>query len=57
MHYAADDYEKRAEECVVLAKMARDEMISAELLRLRQGYLKIAQRLRELELTVSNPRS
>jgi len=39
-------YPDRAEECVRLANLTRDEMIRAELLRLRQTYLNIAARLK-----------
>jgi hypothetical protein len=38
-------YAQRAEECVRLAAMAQDEMIRAELLRLRQTYLNVAAKL------------
>ncbi|MBS0469895.1 MAG: hypothetical protein JSR60_02400 [Proteobacteria bacterium] len=46
MTYTADGYEKRAQECVVLANQAKDELVQRELLKLRQTYLTIAQRLR-----------
>ena len=36
----------RAEECVKLANQASDQMIRMELLKLRQTYLTIAERLR-----------
>jgi hypothetical protein len=39
-------YPERAEECVRLANLAKDEMIRAELLRLRQTYLSIAARIK-----------
>lgn len=39
-------YEDRAQECVRLANATSDQMISAELLKLRQTYLNIAERLR-----------
>jgi hypothetical protein len=39
-------YPERAEECVRLANLAQDDMIRAELLRLRQTYLSIAARLK-----------
>jgi len=39
-------YPERAEECVRLANLASDDMIRAELLRLRQTYLNIAARLK-----------
>jgi hypothetical protein len=46
MAYSADEYEGRAGECVTLANGTRDPLIQMELLKLRQTYLKIAQRLR-----------
>ena len=46
--YSATGYERRAEECVKLANLAKDEMLQSELLRLRQTYLQIAHRLRSL---------
>jgi hypothetical protein len=46
MTYTAEGYEKRAHECVVLANQAKDELVQRELLKLRQTYLTIAQRLR-----------
>jgi hypothetical protein len=49
MTYSAEGYEKRAAECVVLANQARDSLIQAELLKLRQTYLHIAKRLRQGE--------
>lgn len=39
-------YEARARECVRLANQSQDRMLQAELLRLRQTYLAIAERLR-----------
>ena len=45
--YTADNYEKRAAECVTLANLANDTLIQSELLKLRQTYLKIARLLRE----------
>jgi hypothetical protein len=50
MTYSAEGYEKRAAECVVLANQARDSLIQAELLKLRQTYLHIAKRLRQTEV-------
>ncbi|MBI3675436.1 MAG: hypothetical protein HY243_02340 [Proteobacteria bacterium] len=38
-------YAQRAEECVRLASLAQDELIRAELLRLRQTYLNVAAKL------------
>ncbi len=49
MSYSAEGYEKRAAECVVLANQARDSLVQAELLKLRQTYLHIAKRLRQAE--------
>jgi hypothetical protein len=46
--YQPEDYRKRAEECVRLANQANDDLIQRELLRLRQTYLQIADRLRDL---------
>ena len=46
MPYSAEGYENRAAECVTLANQARDSMVQAELLKLRQTYLQIARRLR-----------
>jgi hypothetical protein len=43
--YSPNGYQSRAEECVRLANLTRDEMLSAELLKLRQSYLHIAERL------------
>lgn len=47
MTYSVNGYEERARECVHLANQAEDPMIRAELLKLRQTYLNIAQRLRQ----------
>ena len=41
-------YETRAEECVRLANLAKDDIIRSELLRLRQNYLQTAERLNRL---------
>lgn len=46
---SVEGYEVRAEECVRLANMAQDDMVRAELLKLRQTYLRVAERLRALE--------
>jgi hypothetical protein len=46
--YSATGYERRAEECVRLANLTKDEMLSAELLKLRQSYLVIAARLKKI---------
>ncbi len=47
MVYTAEGYDMRAQECVVLANQAKDELIRRELLTLRQTYLGIAERLRK----------
>lgn len=49
MPYSLSGYNARAEECVRLANNPQDAMISAELLKLRQTYLKIAEQLGEIE--------
>jgi hypothetical protein len=41
---------ERAEECVRLANLARDSRVQAELLMLRQAYLRSAAELRKIEL-------
>jgi len=46
MPYSVEGYAERAEECVKLANQAKDSMIRMELLKLRQTYLTIAERLR-----------
>jgi hypothetical protein len=46
--YQPDDYRKRAEECVKLANQTSDDLIQRELLKLRQTYLQVAERLRQL---------
>lgn len=45
MPYGPDGYQARAQECVRLANQAMDPMVQMELLRLRQTYLAIADRL------------
>jgi hypothetical protein len=47
MPYSVTGYESRAEECVQLANQASDQLIRMELLKLRQTYLNIAERLRQ----------
>ncbi len=47
MPYSAAGYEARADECVRLANQAKDSLVQMELLKLRQTYLQIAQRLRK----------
>jgi hypothetical protein len=46
MPYSVSGYEQRARECVDLANKAQDQLIRMELLKLRQTYLTIAERLR-----------
>ncbi|MEJ0028342.1 MAG: hypothetical protein WDN01_20130 [Rhizomicrobium sp.] len=46
MPYSVEGYADRAQECVTLANQAKDPMIRMELLKLRQTYLTIAERLR-----------
>jgi len=53
MPYSPAGYAARAEECVRLANLTQDPMLSAELLKLRQSYLVIAERLK----TISPPAS
>jgi len=45
-----DLQEARAEECVRLANLSTDDVVRAELLRLRQTFLRSAERLRALNL-------
>jgi hypothetical protein len=45
---SAKSYETRAEECVRLANLAKDDIIRSELLTLRQSYLRTAERLTQL---------
>jgi hypothetical protein len=52
--YSAKGYESRAEECVRLANLTQDEMLSAELLKLRQSYLVIAGRLKNVSRDTSS---
>ena len=53
--YGPVGYEARAQECVRLANQAVDRMVQMELLRLRQTYLAIAERLRDESRRVSEP--
>jgi hypothetical protein len=46
MHYSVEGYEARAQECAALANQTTDLVVRNELLRLRQSYLSVAQRLR-----------
>ncbi len=47
MPYSVQGYESRAEECVQLANQASDQLVRMELLKLRQTYLNIAERLKQ----------
>jgi len=55
MPYSVEGYEARAQECVSLANMAKDPMVRTELLKLRQTYLTIANRLRQQGFETSIP--
>jgi hypothetical protein len=46
MPYTVEGYEDRAQECVRLASATTDPMLRTELLKLRQTYLNVAERLR-----------
>ena len=46
MPYSVEGYEDRAQECVRLAGDTKDPMLRTELLKLRQTYLTVAERLR-----------
>jgi len=46
MPYTVEGYEGRAQECVRLASGTKDPMVRTELLKLRQTYLTVAERLR-----------
>jgi hypothetical protein len=46
MPFTPTGYEKRAAECVRLARLAADEMVRRELLEIRQTYLELAVTLR-----------
>ncbi len=45
MAETAKDYVARAAECARLANLTKDEMVQAVLLRQRQTYLRIAEKL------------
>ena len=53
MPHSIKGYEDRAEECVRLANQTRDALISSELLKLRQTYLRVSERLREQQIDIS----
>ena len=44
--YSPHGYEARAEQCLDLAYQAQDKLIRLELMKLRQTYLAIAERLK-----------
>jgi hypothetical protein len=46
MPYSVEGYESRAQECADLANRAKDSLVRMELLKLRQTYLNVAERLR-----------
>lgn len=48
MPFTPEGYKERAEECVRLANLAKDEMVRSALLRLRQSYLELAARLADV---------
>jgi hypothetical protein len=52
MPYTVEGYEDRAQECVRLAGDTQDSMLRTELLKLRQTYLTVAERLRRLGFEV-----
>ena len=47
MSFSPNGYVKRAQECLRLARAARDDMVRNELLQLHQTYLYLARRLEE----------
>jgi len=53
MAYDVEAFRFRAEECVRLANLAKDEMIQRELLSLRQSYLRTVERLAGMAGAVS----
>jgi len=55
MPYTVEGYEHRAEECVRLASATKDPMLRTELLKLRQTYLTVAERLRRQGFEVIDP--
>jgi hypothetical protein len=56
MSYNVEGFRFRADECVRLANLSKDQMIQRELLSLRQVYLKAAERLSELSLSAMQDR-
>ncbi|MEI9993499.1 MAG: hypothetical protein WDM91_02805 [Rhizomicrobium sp.] len=55
MPYTVQGYETRAQECVELASQAKDALVRMELLKIRQTYLNIAERLRRQGFEVIAP--
>ena len=45
--YSPHGYEARADQCLDLARQAKDKLIRMELMKLRRTYLAIAQRLKD----------
>lgn len=45
MPYSAMGYARRAAECARVASLTTDAMVQQELLRLRQTYLRVAEKL------------
>jgi hypothetical protein len=45
MPYTAEGYARRAAECARLAALTADDMLQQELLRMRQSYLRLAEKL------------
>ena len=43
MTYSPQGYLARADECVRLANLTKDEMLQTAILRLRQSYLQVAE--------------
>ncbi len=56
MPFSHTGYLARAEECVRLANLTSDTMLCSELLKLRQSYLVIAQRLKPVPDKHEKPR-
>jgi hypothetical protein len=48
MVYSAESFIARADECVRLAALSRDDLVRQELLQLRESYLQTAERLAKL---------
>jgi hypothetical protein len=45
MPYTAEGYARRAAECTRLAALTADDKLQQELLRMRQSYLRLAEKL------------